>query len=151
VCPCAVPVPLLPGVGMLVSICPLVSVCLHLQKGVIRGSWFFLHRGVQLLAVLLSLAGFILALVAFKVGWSLSDPTPHPLYDSHRFLGVVVMAFVLFQVRCVLCWQQCAVSKEPGLMRLAACRRGGGKPADLGAACCAWGSVCVVMCLLLLY
>eukprot|EP00775_Hariotina_reticulata_P007285 gene7285-7498_t len=56
-------------------------------------------RGVQLLAVLLALAGFIMAVVAFKVSWSLDAPTPHSLYNPHRFIGVVVMGLVLMQVR----------------------------------------------------
>jgi len=45
-----------------------ISTGVHISapaEDVVRGSWLFLHRGVQLLAVL-SLAGFILALVASR-------------------------------------------------------------------------------------
>eukprot|EP00878_Enallax_costatus_P007997 GHUV01008364.1.p1 GENE.GHUV01008364.1~~GHUV01008364.1.p1 ORF type:complete len:267 (+),score=60.38 GHUV01008364.1:1175-1975(+) len=69
-------------------------------KGGIRASWFHAHRTFQILALLLSLAGFTLALVVFDVSWKLSEssaPTPHKLYDLHRILGVVVMAFVVIQ------------------------------------------------------
>lgn len=68
------------------------------QNGGIRASWFHGHRASQMLALVLALAGFILALVVFDVSWRLSDPTPHRLYDLHRFLGLVVMAFVVVQV-----------------------------------------------------
>jgi hypothetical protein len=68
------------------------------QKGGISPTWFFLHRGLQLLAVLLALAGFIMALVSFKVGWGVDSATPHSLYNPHRIMGVVVMGLVLVQV-----------------------------------------------------
>lgn len=68
------------------------------QAGGIRGHWFIGHRAVQLLAVVVALAGFILALVVADTPWDLSKPAPHPLYDLHRLLGVVVMGFVVLQV-----------------------------------------------------
>lgn len=78
-----------------------VSFCFCiLQKGGLRPLWFQGHRALQSLAVLLALAGFILALVSFNVPWSnmSASSTPHKLYNPHRVLGVVVMALVALQV-----------------------------------------------------
>lgn len=95
-----------------------------LQKGGIGSSWFLAHRTFQIMAALLAFAGFILALVVFDVSWKPNSEPPHRLYDLHRILGVVVMAFVVIQVglhdilgishrghhRCSqLYWHQCRV------------------------------------------
>jgi len=82
------------------------AVVVHLQKGGIRAGWFHIHRAVQCLAVLLALAGFILALVSFNVPWSnmSADSTPHRLYNAHRVLGVVVIALSILQVGGVGGW-----------------------------------------------
>lgn len=83
---------------------PCSAVSLLLQKGGIKAGWFHVHRAVQCLAVLLALAGFILAVVSFSVPWSDMAPgtAPHELYNAHRVLGVIVMILSLLQVRGAL-------------------------------------------------
>ena len=53
--------------------------------------WFQLHRAIQLIGLILALAGFILALVEFNV-----SGTDTPI-GKHRVIGIIIMAVGLFQ------------------------------------------------------
>ncbi|WIA44627.1 hypothetical protein OEZ86_007344 [Tetradesmus obliquus] len=66
-------------------------------SGGIKPVWFQGHRAVQVTAVVTALAGFIIALVVTDTPWSPAAATPHPLYNLHRYLGVVAIAFTLLQ------------------------------------------------------
>jgi hypothetical protein len=50
---------------------------------------------------LLLLLPLLLLQVVTDVPWSPSAAAPHPLYNLHRYLGVVAIALTLLQVRCV--------------------------------------------------
>jgi hypothetical protein len=58
---------------------------------------------VQSTAVLLAVAGFVLAMVKFDVPWSnmttAGGLTPHRAYDAHRVLGVIAVGLCVLQVR----------------------------------------------------
>lgn len=55
--------------------------------------WFHLHRAIQTIGLILALSGFILAVVEFDIG---SDNLDDPI-QRHRLIGIIVMAFGLFQ------------------------------------------------------
>jgi hypothetical protein len=41
----------------------------------------------------------LLLQIATDTPWSPNGPAPHPLYNLHRYLGVVAIAFSVLQVR----------------------------------------------------
>jgi hypothetical protein len=55
--------------------------------------------------MLLLLLLLLLLQVVTDTPWSPAAAAPHPLYNLHRYLGVVAIAFTLLQVnvRCYLC------------------------------------------------
>lgn len=56
--------------------------------------WFKLHRGVQSLGVVLSIGGFIAAVLMVRI---------HPMKLAHHFIGVVVFAIGILQPLNALC------------------------------------------------
>jgi hypothetical protein len=76
----------------------LVSTCScrppPVQDGHVRGFWFQIHRGLQVLGFVLAVAGFILVWAVFSFG-SRADTSPR--YPAHRGLGIATMAMVVVQ------------------------------------------------------